>query len=243
MRILVTVLAALCVSSVAIAADVPRIITASGMSERKIVPDEAHVNVNISAIDKTLETAKAEHDRKLNKVLAIAKRAGIEQQKIRTDNATIRPQYSWDNNKQNFKGYVVQTSLDITLKKIDGLGELMDKIASAKLENAVSNEYSGLMHVHYVISDPHKVREDMLVDAIKNARSKAERMAAAAGANLGRAIQINEGGTPRFDFPPDLPMLPGSAMSVEARANAVAAPPPGEQQLNANVTVSFELKD
>ncbi len=243
MRSLIVAVTVALLSHTALAADpTPRIITTSGSAERRIVPDEAHVNVNAGATNPKLETAKAEHDRKLRDIIAIAKKAGVDEAQIKTQHSSVQPQYSYENNKQNFRGYLVQTSLDITVKKIDAVGGLIEKLTSAKLENGAGQDWSGLMNVSYSVSDPDKVRDEMLADAIRNARLKAERMAAAAGAKIGRVAQINEGGAPQFAFPQPM-MAMARAGGMEKAADMAVAPPPGEQQVNANVTVSFELKD
>jgi uncharacterized protein YggE len=240
MTFLLTMVAA----SIAHAADgAPvRSITTTGVAERKVVPDEAHVNVNIGASNKVLATAKAENDKKIAEVMAIAKKIGIDDAQIRTDNASIQPQYSWENNKQTFKGYRAQTSLDITVKKTELLGDLVDKLSNAGLEAGNGQEWGNLLNVNYAISNPDKIRDEMLVDAIKNARSKATNMAAAAGGSVGNVIQINEGAAPSFNFARPMPMMMARAEMSSADGVAAMAPPAGEQTVNANVTVIFELK-
>ncbi|MES2984876.1 MAG: SIMPL domain-containing protein [Pseudomonadota bacterium] len=238
------VVAALLVAAPAFAADlaaVPvRSITTSGQAERKIAPDQAHVNVNVSALNVKLDAAKAEHDKKLRDVMAIAKKAGIDEAQMKTLNASVQPQYSYDNNKRSFRGYQVQTALDITVKNIDTVGELIEKLTGAGLENGANAEWGNLINVSYTIGNPDKIRDDMLVDAIKNARAKAESMAAAAGGSVGSVIQINEGSAPQFNFP--VPMMARAMVASAPMMEKSVAPPVGEQDVNANVTVIFELK-
>jgi uncharacterized protein YggE len=239
------VAATLLIAGQAVAADVSavRSISASGVSERKVAPDEAHVQVNFGATNLKLETAKAEHDKKLRDVMAIAEKAGIDKAQMKTLSSSTQPHYTWENSKQNFKGYRVQTLLDITVKKIDAVGGLIEKLSAAGLETGGTQEWGNLLNVSYTISDPDAIRDEMLADAIKNARKKAENMAAAAGASIGAVIQINEGGAPQFNFPQPMLMARGGmvAMSADA-AKMESAPPVGEQSVNANVTVIFELK-
>lgn len=221
----------------------PRMVTVNGLSERKVVPDEAHIQVNVNALAAKVETAKAEHDRKLKEVIAIAKKEGVDDAQIKTQHSSIQPQYTYENNKRVFKGYQVQTMLDVTVKKTESLGALVEKLSAAKLENTGANEWQNLVSVSYSLSNPDKIRDEMLADAIKNARMKAERMADAAGAKVGRVMAINEGGAPSFAFPP-MPMARGGVMmAMKAESTDAMTPPPGEQQVNATVTVSFELKD
>ncbi len=225
----------------------PRIITVTGQSERKVVPDEAHVTVNLNAMDMKLATAKAQHDEKLKKLMAITQRSVIQQKKIRTQSTSIQPVYSYVNDangrgQRRFDGYRAQSTIDITVEDTSQLGVLMDRIAGAGFEKGANTEWGNLMNLYYTLSNPEKIRDDILADAIENARSKAQRMAKASGASLGPVYQINEGGTPMFQ-PMPVPMMAmakGAAMAESA--DAAYAPPAGEQNVNANVTVSFILQ-
>ncbi len=242
---IVAMLAMLCVGMAgpALAADLAtapvRSITASGVAERKVAPDEAHVHVTVEAMHPKLDAAKLEHDKKLRDVMGIAKNAGIAEAQLRTENSAVQPQYTYENSRQVFKGYSVVTNLDITVKHIDAVGGLLEKLSNAGLENGDAQQWGNLINVTYTIADPDKLRDEMLAEAIKNARAKAENMAAAADAHLGSVIQINEGGSPQFNFP--VPMMARAKLAMAA-AEPVA-PPVGEQQVNANVTVIFELKE
>lgn len=227
-------------STAAFADDKPvRTITVNGKAERKVVPDEAHVMVNVSVLDAKLVNAKTQHDQKLRKVMDIAKNAGVDEAQIRTQSSNVQPEYTYENNARHFKGYRVATNLDITVKKIDAVGGLLEKLLAAGLENKADADWMGLTSVNYTISNPDKLRDEMNIEAIKNAQEKASRMAAAAGASLGLVYQINEGNAPSFNYPrPMMAMARAGGMAEDASI----APPPGEQEVNAVVTVSYELK-
>ncbi len=116
----------------------------------------------------------------------------------------------------------------------------MDRIAGSGFEQGATNEWGDLMSVYYTLSAPDKVRDELLGAAIANAHAKAEGMARAAGASLGAVYQIQENGTPQFR-----PLMAPRAMMANAGAVADAAPmapPAGEQQVQSNVTITYELK-
>lgn len=224
----------------------PRIITVSGMAERKVVPDEAHITVNLNAMDKSLATAKSLHDAKLKKLMEITKDAGIDDKKVRTQSSSIQPIYHYVNDAQGrnqriFDGYRAQSSIDVTVVDASKIGALMDKIANAGFEKGANTEWGNLLNLYYTLSNPDEIRDEILADAIANARKKAERMADASGASLGKVYQINEGGTPMFQ-PQPMPMMAMAKMESAGAADAAYAPPAGEQNVNANVTVSFILQ-
>lgn len=225
---------------------IPRTITVNGLAERKVVPDEAHMTVNLSATEKKLSLAKSAHDAKLKKLMGIVKDTGIPEKHVRTQHSNVQPIYSYKHDPQgrsqrSFDGYRVQTSLDITVADTDKLGDLMETVMNANFEQRTNEEWNSLVNVYYTLSEPEKVRDDMLAEAMANAKEKAERMASAAGTSIGRVYAVTEGGVPQFH--PPMPM-----MAMAARAEGVAmdksmALPAGEQEVNASVTVSYELKD
>lgn len=223
-----------------------RSITVNGLAERKVVPDEAHIQVNLNAQDKDMAKARAAHQQKLAKLMDIVKKAGLEEKKVATQSSNIQPVYTYRNaangqSQRVFEGYRVQTSLDITVGDTSKLGALMDQIASAGFEQGANTEWGNLMNVYYTLANPEKTRDEMLVAAIANARAKAERMADAAGADLGDVYQINENGTPQFR-PIMAPMMARAESMAAGMAKMDAAPPAGEQELQSNVTVTYELK-
>ncbi len=237
-----TVVLALCFITPAHAADLAavRSITVTGQSERKVVPDEAHLNVNLNSLAQKLPEAKAEHDKKLKQLLDIVEKAGISEKKVKTGYASSEPQYDYANNQRVFKGYRVQTQLDITVSPIDKVAALMESLTNAGFEKGASTEWGNLLSVSYGVAEPEKIRDAMLADAISNARAKAENMAKAAGASIGAVQQIQEGNSPSFNYPRPVPMMAMAKMAVAE--TAPVAPPAGEQQMQASVTVTFELR-
>lgn len=248
MRLLTTLLlSASLLSTPAMAQELRAIrsITVSGQAERLVVPDEAHITVNLNAQDKDMAKARAAHQQKLTKLLDIVKKAGIDEKKVRSQSSNIQPIYDYrndgkGNSQRIFLGYRAQTNLDITVGDTAKLGGLMDSISSAGFEQGANTEWGNLLSVYYTISKPDEVRDALLADAITNAKTKAERMADAAGAELGKVYQLNENGTPQFQ-----PVMLRAAAPMMAKAESAmadAAPPAGEQKIESSVTVTFELK-
>ena len=145
-------------------------------------------------------------------------------------------------NQRIFDGYRAQSTLDVTVGDTAKIGALMDKIAEAGFEKGANTEWGNLMNLYYTLSEPEKVRDEILAEAITNARTKAEHMAKASGASLGKVYQINEGGTPMFQPQPMPMMAMAKGAMAESAGDAAYAPPAGEQSVNANVTVSFILE-
>lgn len=223
-----------------------RTISVSGMAERDIVPDEAHLSVNLNSMELNLAAAKSAHDAKLSKLLAITKAAGIDEKNVKTNASNIEPVYSYDNvapsgqNIRSFKGYRVQTNLDITVSDTKKTGALMEKISQAGFEKGANTDWGNLLNLSYTISNPDEIRDVLLVEAIKNAKDKAQRMASATNAKIARVYQINENSSPQFQ--------PVFALTTQAKSASFSdaalpvSPPAGEQKLQTTVSVIYELE-
>lgn len=224
-----------------------RTITVNGIAEQKIVPDEAHVVVNLNATNPKLPAAKAAHDVKLKKLMAIVDDHDIEANKVATQSSNVQPIYRYVTNpntgqgEQKFEGYRVQSTLDITVGDTAVLGDLMEVIMQAGFEKEGNPEWGQLISMYYAISNPNAVREQMLMAAIGNAKQKASRMAAAAGASLKRVYQMTEGSVSNFN-PRPMPMMAMMESASLKSADAAIAPPAGEQEVNSTVTVTYELE-
>lgn len=223
-----------------------RTISVTGQAERKIAPDEAHLQVNLNAQEVKLAEAKKAHDAKLNKLIAITRDAGISDNKIRTESSNTQPIYIYENDqktgqsKRIFKGYRVQTNVDVTINDTTKLADIMDKITLAGFEKGANTEWGNLLNLYYTISKPDAIRDEIMIEAISNARSKAQKMATAAGAEIARVHSINESSSPQFIGHPK--QLFAMSKSLTTDSVEAVAPPAGEQQMNAIVTVVYELK-
>jgi uncharacterized protein len=231
----------------------PRTISVSGQASRKLVPDEAHLKVNLNSMLPKMAEAKAAHDVKLKALLEITKALGIEERKVRTESAMVQPIYEYATEpataimpnpqpKRVFRGYRVQTQLDITVVDTSKVGALMEKITEAGFEKDANTEWGSLLDLNYQVSEPEKKRDELLAEAIAAARAKAERMAAAAGSSVARVQQITESNVGTYN-PRPVPMLAMAKVSMaEADGAPPVAPPSGEENLQANVSVAFELR-
>ncbi len=229
-----------------------RSITVTGQAERKVVPDMAYLSVNVSATNPDAKQAKSLYDEKMHKVLEVIKDADIDEKKIATQQSGIQPWCEPDDatatplGKGCKRNYRFSTQLMVTVQPLEKLAALMDKLTPVLEDKAdTQRSWQQALSLNYTISNPEKIRAEMATDAIQNAREKADQMAAAAGASVNSVYQITEGNVPIFNHP-----MPVMAMSRMGASNGMAmaapapaaAPPAGEQEVNASVTITYELQ-
>ncbi len=198
-----------------------RMVTVNGEATVSVAPDVAVIRIGVTSQGKTAREASDANAQKMTTVLAAIKGGGISDKDVQTSRLTLQPQY--DPNKggaARLTGFQVTNQVTVKIRDIDKLAGVLDKAIGAG-----ANEMSG---IEFVVSEQSKLLDQARDEAIADARRKAELYAKAAGAKLGSVVAIaEEGATP-----------PRPIAALRAASVPVA---PGERELRAMVTVSYEL--
>ena len=202
-----------------------RSVTVTGTATIKAAPDEAIVSLGVQTQANTAQGALSDNAAKMTKVLAALADQGIAKGDIATSYVSLYPTYG--SNGQDITGYQAQNQIDVTIHDLSKVGQVIDAAvgAGANLSNGIT----------FQLSDQNQGMDQALTDAVKNARDKAETLAAAGGASLGDAITIQEG-TP--------PVYPPVTYDRFAAAGAASSPTPIEPptiQTQVTVTVTWAL--
>lgn len=209
-----------------------RLITLNGHGEVQKTPDMAIVNIGVTTTAETAREALASNTENMAKVLASITASGVDSKDIRTSDFSVNPRIDYGSSSSSSSqepkttGYDVVNNVTVTLRKVDGLGNLLDAVVQAG-----SNRING---IQFGVSDADTALDTARGAAVADARRKAEIYASAAGVSLGNVVSISEAAT--------------GYQPVVMRAKAIAAdasPVPianGEQTLATDVNVTWELK-
>lgn len=198
-------------------------ISVTGEATISSPPDLAVIQAGVTSQEKTAREAMAAGGEIMKAVLAVLKQAGIADADIQTSRLRLEPIREQQGSRPARIIAVEATSLiAVQIRDVDKAADILDRMT-----NAGANLVTG---IHFTLSAPSKLLDRARVDAMTDARRKAEIYAKAAGLTLGRALSISEGYVAR-------PMA-NYAVRREA-AMPVAA---GEEKLNLTVNVSFELR-
>jgi hypothetical protein len=166
-------------------------IQVTGTAELFVVPDEVSFSLNVSKSDKSLTTAKAQHDENIAKLIALSKRMGVDPKDVTTDFISVREKYdrrriagSDDEFENVFAGYTVSKTLVVKLRDMSKFEEFF----SEALKIGVS-EVSG---VSFQSSQLRKYKDQARAMAIRAAREKAEGIVKEIGQTIGKAVSIEE---------------------------------------------------
>jgi uncharacterized protein YggE len=220
----------------------PRRITVTGEAEVRVVPDEVILTLGVETWDKNLDIAKTRNDEIVKKVLALSADYGVPPEHIQTDYMGIEPRYrDGYYEERDFIGYFVHKTIVITLRDLSKFEGLL----SAALKAGV-NYVQG---IEFRTTELRKHRDEARALAIQAAKEKASALAGELSQKVGDPLTIQEEQSGWWSsYGAWWGSRWGGAMSqnviqeaggVSAIADSSVAP--GQIDVNARVTVSFEL--
>ncbi len=203
-------------------------ITATGSSTLSYEPDEAVVGVYVVTTKDSAADSQKENARISDAVIAALKKAGVPSDSIETLAYTVYPEYSYERREPVLTGYKTTHGLKVATLRIDSVGSLIDAASGAG-----ANQFDS---VQFRLSDAklEKVKSELLADATRNARSKAESMAKAASLKLGKVKTLSESSYGVTPFYSDLKAL-SSAESAPTQIQ------PGGVEVSAYVSVVYGI--
>jgi uncharacterized protein YggE len=230
-----TALCALLASSVAVGAEVerPRTISVSGQGEIRAEPDRALVTLGIEARKPKMEEARAEVSKTVDAVLKLTRDLKIDQKYVSTTRVNIQPEYNWDQNtrERNLIGYFVSRQIEVDLRDLDKLGQLMEKSFDLGVNQVGDPRLDS--------SKRRDLEREALAKAVADAKLNAEAVGKAAGARIGapRTISASSG-----FVPPPMPMMKAQAMRAEMASDSAAGSyQSGQMGFNGTVQVEYDL--
>lgn len=166
-----------------------RIITIKGVGRTTIKPDYVVLSLTIESKEKKYAHAVESAAKKINRLNNALEDCGFEPGSAKTASYTVRANYNFTKDRKNqvqrqFDGYVCIHRLKI---EFDYDKELLGKALSL-ISTSLSDPQ---LDVSFTVKDKDAVNEELLSNAAKNARKKAETLCVASGASLGKLVTID----------------------------------------------------
>ena len=201
-----------------------------GQGTGTAAPDMATVTIGVTTQGK--DAAKAQNDNAWvsNQIQAAVRGLGIAEKDIQTRNYSFYPNYSTDKDRRNeVTGYTVNNSVIVVVRDI----KLTGKVIDAALNNG-ANEINSL---DFSASDTKAVRKVALLNAVQDARDKADIIAKGLGKRIVGIQNVSESTgyieTRRF----------GGNMLMAVAKDAATPIAPGSLSLSANVHIDINRSD
>jgi len=213
----------------------PGRITIVGEGTVNAVPNMATLTSGVVTSASTAREALDANTEAMARVIEAFKKAGIAAKDIMTDGFSVQPRYVYPEPKDGssqpprIDGYEVRNHVIVRVRELAKLGTVLDAAITTG-----ANQMGGLS---FDVAEPAALLDKARTAAIEDAKHKAELYVQAAGAKLGRLVEISEA---TMQTPPRPMMMARSMDFAEAKAVPVEA---GEQTLRAQVRITWELAE
>jgi len=217
-------------------------ITVSATGEIYAKPDLALASFTVLTEKKTVSEAMEENTEKMNDIVDFMKEQGIDDKDLKTVNFYIYPRYEWlksadcvppcPEGKRTLVGYEVSQSLQVKIRDLDKIGDLIQG-AAGKGANQAGD-------LQFTIDRRDELEKQAREEAIEEAKEKAKELASQLGVNLVRITSFNEGGGLRYY---DSFSFSEEAMAPKAAGLGGGIPQiqTGENKIEVQVTITYEI--
>jgi uncharacterized protein len=193
-------------------------ITVTGIGTVKATPDEGELSLGVETEGATAKDALAENSARMQRLLAALRGVAVKKEDIRTQEVSLYPRYEEE-------GFTARNSVLVKIRDLARAGAILDLAARSG-----ANQTSGPT---MSTSNRQELEAKALAAAVRNARTKAEALAKAAGVGLGGVTAIVEGSSGGYE-----PYLARAA----AETDKAVPIEPGTEEIQASVTITFSIE-
>ena len=155
----------------------------TGDAVHEAAPDELDWQIEVRTKGSNVEAVTGHHLPSVSNLLAYIN-SFVDKESVQTSSMSYGEDYQWQNSSRVKTGYYALTHVRFTLKDISRYDLLWQHIS--RMKNV------SITHVGYGHSNEDSIRDEVRIDALKNAESKAKSMAAALGSRVGEVLLIED---------------------------------------------------
>ena len=155
-----------------------RVITVTGASA---VPNEVSFSFGVQIDGATAREAQAANAERMSRVIEALRGLGIAKADLQTTDVSVSPKWS---NDGSVNGYTAHDSVQVQVHRVGRSGHVVDVAVGAGATETSGPTFSR--------ADREQLYESALRNAVAQARSKAEALAAEANVQLGAVVRVEE---------------------------------------------------
>ncbi|MCJ7509416.1 MAG: SIMPL domain-containing protein [Dehalococcoidia bacterium] len=210
----------------------PQGLSVSGEGRASAAPDMAVLGLGVSAKASTVSAANSQAQGAMTALLDSLKAHGIQEKDIQTSGLSINPEYDYLNNEQVLTGYRVSHMLQVKVRDIDRVGEVIDEAVQA------GGDLLQIQSISLTIDDTTALRSQARQKAVADAQATAEELAALAGVTLGDPTYITESNSTPYTQAYSY----DRSVSYSAEAAPATEISPGELEVVVYVQISYTIE-
>jgi uncharacterized protein YggE len=194
------------------------------------VPDLAIISAGVQTRSATASGAIQQAATRMARVRKALTDAGVADRDIQTSTISLNPEYTYANNQPpKLNGYTASNQLSVRFRDIANAGKILDALVSQG-----ANTINGPT---LTIDKPESALDEARARAVTAGRARAELYARSLGMRIVRLVSVSESSS-SFPMPPPMPMYARAEVAQAADSKI----DPGEQKLQVNVAMTFELQ-
>jgi hypothetical protein len=211
--------------------DTLRSINVNGTGRVKAEPDVADVRLGVTKQGEDAKQASAKAAETMDAVIAALLGLGIDEKDIQTTSLNLNPMYDWDDNPPNIVGWEASNMVNVTVRDIASVGDVVDSATAAGATNVNG--------ISFRVEDSTEAEAIARSAAVADAEAKAQQLARDAGVNIIGVVTITESGGQQ----PQPIYMARSDLAFAAAESAPSTPVlPGEVELSVNVFIQYEIE-
>lgn len=165
-----------------------RTLSVTGTGMVTLVPDLAYINIGVRSEGADVSSALESNNTQAAAISDALSALGVEEKDLQTANFNVYSYQQYDQNGQpSYMSYAVENTLYVTVRDLTQLSKVLDAALSAG-----ANQVYG---INFDVADRQAALAQARDLAIKDAETKAQATAAAAGVTLGLVQAINVSNT------------------------------------------------
>jgi uncharacterized protein YggE len=206
-------------------------ITVVGIGKVTGKPDIAHVTVGIETQAPSLQKAVDDNKAKMNGLLETLKKLGLADKHIQTSNYSVytervTPPTPGAEVSTDQMIYHVTNQVDVTVRDVNQIGEVLDKAVAAGANN--------IYGVNFSVADTSKLEADARAKAVNDAQARAQELAQLNNLQLGEVVSVSE-------------VIGSSAYPMDYGAKGMGGGggtpvQPGELEMSMSIQITYAVK-
>lgn len=205
---------------------VPQIVV-SGEGKIKVTPDQAVITVGVENTGNEAFEVKKKNDQAIDAIIKYIKKMKIAASDFQTQRVSLFKSYDYQKKKNTF---TASQNIVIQLKDLTKYDELM-----IGLVDSGANVIQG---VDFKSSKVAEYESQARIQAVQNAKQKANDYASALNQKAGKALLVSDNSTTNYPRP----MFAAMKMESDAGNMSKETLAIGEIEVTANVTINFALE-
>ena len=208
-----------------------RVLNVTGTGTINMTPDVAYINIGVHTAMDAAADAVAANNNQTQQVISALTQAGVAAKAIQTSNFSIYPntQYDPQTNQKVKTTYVVDNTVNVTIHDLTKLGDMLDATVKAGA-NSINS-------IQFDLADKTQAIKQARDEAVKDARTQASELAAAADITLGDVQSVS--------FYDSIPTPQTTLYGKGGGGGAAAASVPiqsGQMTLTVTVNMTYDIK-